>query len=108
MKEKGNYTLLGTPLYMAPELLIEEDYNSKCDVWSLAFVFYEMLFGKTPWTGESPVALYKAIQEKPLSFDQESPISDDSRDFLIKCLQMDDNKRLDWEQVFKHKLIGIK
>ena len=43
------YTLLGTPYYMAPQLLKAEKYSSKCDVWSTGVVFYEILFGKIPF-----------------------------------------------------------
>jgi len=56
--EKNKYTMLGTPLYMAPQLLMEEAYSSKADIWSVAMIFYEMLFGYTPYTGKSPYQLY--------------------------------------------------
>jgi serine/threonine-protein kinase ULK2 len=41
----------GTPLYMAPQLLskINERYTSKSEIWSIGIIFYEMLYGKTPW-----------------------------------------------------------
>lgn len=44
-------TLLGTPLYTAPEILANKKFSNKCDVWSMGIVFYEMLHGRTPWTG---------------------------------------------------------
>lgn len=44
-------TLLGTPLYTAPEILANKEFSNKCDVWSMGVVFYEMLHGRTPWTG---------------------------------------------------------
>jgi|LakMenEpi03Aug12_release.lakeMendotaPanAssembly.Ray.scaffolds.fasta_scaffold4181098_1 serine/threonine protein kinase len=40
----------GTPLYMSPQILNEEgNYTSKCDIWSLGVIFYEILHGRTPW-----------------------------------------------------------
>ena len=42
-------TMLGSPLNMAPEILEGLDYNNKCDIWSIGTVFYELLFGKTPY-----------------------------------------------------------
>lgn len=46
-------TIVGTPLYMSPQILKSQPYSSKCDIWALGFLFYEMLHGKTPWTGTS-------------------------------------------------------
>lgn len=46
-------TIVGTPLYMSLEVLKCEAYSSKCDIWALGFIFYEMLHGRTPWTGKS-------------------------------------------------------
>lgn len=47
------HTSVGTPLYSSIEVLKAEPYTSKCDIWALAFIFYEMLHGKTPWTASS-------------------------------------------------------
>lgn len=43
----------GSPLYMAPQILRGIKYSSKCDVWSVGIMIYEMLFGvgNTPWKG---------------------------------------------------------
>jgi len=41
--------MLGSPIYMAPEVLKGESYTSKTDVWSMGIVFYRMLFGKCPY-----------------------------------------------------------
>jgi len=42
-------SLVGTPLYMSPQVLLRRQYTSKCDVWSVGLIYYEMLEGKTPW-----------------------------------------------------------
>jgi serine/threonine-protein kinase ULK/ATG1 len=41
--------VLGSPLYMAPELVKRETYTEKIDVWSLGIITYQMLSGKTPF-----------------------------------------------------------
>ena len=37
-----NQTVVGTPLYMSVEILKSECYTSKCDIWALGFIFYEV------------------------------------------------------------------
>ena len=50
-------TFLGSPLYMAPQILASEKFISKCDVWSLGVTIYEILYGKTPYTAQNPKEL---------------------------------------------------
>lgn len=42
-------TLVGTPAYMAPQILKEERYTYKCDIWSIGVLTYELVVGKVPW-----------------------------------------------------------
>jgi serine/threonine protein kinase len=61
-----NHTAVGTPLYMPVELLKGNSYTSKCDIWAIGFIFYEMLHGRTPWTAKSEYELINNIETKPL------------------------------------------
>lgn len=48
MVEKTDYlmtSLVGTPLYMSPQILKRQMYTSKCDVWSIGLIFYELIYG---------------------------------------------------------------
>jgi serine/threonine protein kinase len=40
---------VGTPFYMAPQILKNGSYSYKCDIWSLGVVFYELVVGCVPW-----------------------------------------------------------
>ena len=55
-------TMLGSPLNMAPEILNGEKYNNKADIWSIATVFYELLFGKPPFNATNIIDLLKNIK----------------------------------------------
>ena len=40
---------VGSPIYMAPQVLERTPYTTKCDIWSIGVIFYEMLFSSPPW-----------------------------------------------------------
>lgn len=48
-----NKSSVGTPLYMPVEVLKGKPYTSKCDIWAIGVIFYEMLHGKTPWDAKT-------------------------------------------------------
>ena len=59
-------TMLGSPLNMAPEVLNGNDYGNKADIWSIGTVFYELLYGRPPYTAGNMIDLLKNIKSKPL------------------------------------------
>lgn len=48
-------TMVGSPLYMAPEIIQGQSYGEKADVWSLGILFYEILVGKNLFEGEDNI-----------------------------------------------------
>lgn len=98
-------TLVGTPLYMSPQILKHEVYSTKCDIWSLGLIYYEMLFGKTPWPARSQYELVKNITEMGLKFPYNISITETSKLFLKQCLEINEEKRISWEQLFDHKIL---
>lgn len=62
--EDMTQTMLGSPLNMAPEVLNGLEYSNKADIWSIGTVFYELLFGKPPFTATNMIELIKTIQNK--------------------------------------------
>lgn len=57
---------VGSPLYMAPQVLSRQQYSTKCDIWSLGIIFYEMLFFDVPWKGRDEDDLLYNIKTQKL------------------------------------------
>jgi serine/threonine-protein kinase ULK/ATG1 len=57
-------TMLGSPIYMAPEVLKGERYTIKADIWSLGVVLFEMLFGVCPFRSNSIAMLITTINKQ--------------------------------------------
>jgi cGMP-dependent protein kinase len=62
MNDRTN-TVIGTPDYMAPEVILGKGYSFKVDFWSIAVMTYEFLCGKTPFGDglEEPMDIYLAV-----------------------------------------------
>ena len=51
-------------IYQAPEILNGEKYDNRADIWSVGTVFYELLFGKPPYTASNIIDLIKNVKSK--------------------------------------------
>lgn len=67
------YSVVGSPMYMAPQILAPTvnlkpctSYTTKCDIWSLGCILFELLTGRMPWEGGTISALYENIMNQPL------------------------------------------
>lgn len=67
--EEGAQEVLGSPLYMAPEVVKEEKYDSKVDVWSVGVIAYILLCGRPPFRGKTKPEIFKSITNNDLQFD---------------------------------------
>jgi len=64
---------LGSPLYMAPELVEELEYDNRVDVWSVGIITYILLSGTPPFYGPDQDGIYNAIVKNPLNFGPKFP-----------------------------------
>jgi calcium-dependent protein kinase len=85
-KEKM-HTILGTPYYVAPEVL-KGDYDEKCDIWSVGALSFIMLSGDPPYNGNSNNEIFNKIMNCDLVFHKEKwkNISKEAKDFVRKCM----------------------
>ena len=60
---KGETQVLGSPLYMAPEIVSQQTYNSKVDIWSIGVLTHILLSGCPPFFGKTKQDIYKSILE---------------------------------------------
>jgi calcium-dependent protein kinase len=87
-------TKVGTPYYVAPEVL-KREYTNSCDIWSIGVITYILLCGYPPFYGDSDTQIFESVRVG--KFDFPSPewddISDDAKEFVIELLMKDPRKR---------------
>ena len=89
------HTVVGTPYYVAPEVLRGE-YDKQCDVWSLGVILYVFLCGYPPFEGDNNKEIFKNVLKSKLEFDDADwgSISDEAKDLVSKMLCKDASKRI--------------
>lgn len=104
-----NSLIKGSPLYMAPEMVLKKEYDATADIWSVGVILYECLFGKAPYSSKSFEELINKIKSnKPIEIPLSANISQNCQDFLRKCLERDISKRLDFNGFFNHPFVDLK
>lgn len=98
-------TYCGSPIYMSPELLNHQQYNSKSDLWSLGIILYELITGLPPFIANNIQNLVHRVNTEKINLDKidRTIISDDCFNLLCALLNYDKMQRLDWHEFFKHK-----
>ncbi|KAJ7139761.1 kinase-like domain-containing protein, partial [Mycena epipterygia] len=90
-------SFVGTPCWMAPEVIQARQYDSSADIWSFGITALELTQGRPPRSRESPQrVLLKTIQEDPPTLDREGGTFKYSRAFkelVDSCLVKDPSKR---------------
>lgn len=96
-------TIAGTPYYMAPEVL-DGQYDSKCDTWSIGVLLYVFMSGYLPFQGENRNEVFSKIQNGKFHFKhQEFEVaSPEVIDLIKKLLIVDPKKRLTAGEALKH------
>ncbi|KAL1607025.1 hypothetical protein SLS59_002728 [Nothophoma quercina] len=100
-------SILGTPEYMAPEVIEGKEYGAAVDWWSLGALGFDLLTGSPPFTGNNNAKIQEKILKQKLAL----PffLSPDAKDLLTRLLRKDPKKRLgynpfkDIETIKKHR-----
>ncbi|CAG0892641.1 unnamed protein product [Darwinula stevensoni] len=101
-------TLCGSPMYMAPEVIMSQGYDSRADLWSLGTITFQCLVGKAPFTAPSPQALRSFYEKNPnLSPKIPSGTSQALGDLLKRLLKRNPEERLDVPGLMAHPFLRL-
>ncbi len=91
----GAGTMIGTPEYMSPEQVEGKDVDQRSDIYSLGIILYEMVTGRLPFVGETPISIAHKqkyeVPEDPKKLNAQ--VSDDLAGVILKCLAKDEGQR---------------
>jgi len=102
-------TFAGTPMTMDPLIFEQNNYNEKCDIWSLGVIFYQVLTGKIPFNPGKGANIPQFVaflkSQPPLIFPKDIPLSDSFKSLIRTMLVFDVNQRISFEDLFNHDWI---
>uniref|UniRef100_A0A3P8UUD0 non-specific serine/threonine protein kinase n=1 Tax=Cynoglossus semilaevis TaxID=244447 RepID=A0A3P8UUD0_CYNSE len=99
-------TLCGSPMYMAPEVIMSQNYDAKADLWSIGTVIYQCLVGKPPFQANSPQDLrmfYEKNKNLQPIIPRETSVQLDN--LLLGLLQRNQKDRMDFDTFFSHPFL---
>ncbi|XP_009343294.2 mitogen-activated protein kinase kinase kinase 20-like [Pyrus x bretschneideri] len=98
----------GTPLYMAPESVNDNEYESSSDIWAFGCLVAEMASGKPAWDHNPAMNMFKILMriggdELPQIPEE---LSEEGKDFVSKCFVKDTRQRWTAEMLLKHPFVS--
>ncbi|XP_020729313.2 serine/threonine-protein kinase ULK3 isoform X2 [Odocoileus virginianus] len=102
------HVLRGSPLYMAPEMVCQRQYDARVDLWSVGVILYEALFGQPPFASRSFSELEEKIRSnRVIELPLRPQLSQDCRDLLQRLLERDPSRRISFQDFFAHPWVDL-
>jgi hypothetical protein len=99
-------TMVGTPYWMAPEVVTKQPYTSAVDIWSLGIMTLEMIDGEPPYMDQDPIkALYLIATIGSPEIKNPQELSPPLRDFLDVCLKLKPEDRPSAAELLEHEFL---
>ena len=110
LKDKFRTSKKGSPYWMSPQVIKQEKYDSKTDIWSLGITCIELLQGDPPNSSLSPEEVMNKIGNNMFRFDDffgkdKNKYSKEFHNFLKRCLDVNPKKRANAKELINHPFI---
>ncbi|KAI8379691.1 kinase-like domain-containing protein [Radiomyces spectabilis] len=108
-KKAARRSFVGTPCWMAPEILLHHPYDTKVDIWSLGITALELASGAPPFSYQDPLKIFTAIIDDPAPTLSEAGCSylgsSNFHHFLDRCLIKDSETRMSAQEALAHPFV---
>lgn len=103
-KRQKAYSTVGSPNYIAPEVLLKSGYGKECDYWSIGIIMYEMLYACPPFAATSDnITYWRIVRWKEyLQFPPEENVSAEAIDLMKKLICGPKQRISDFEEIKRH------